>query len=69
MRWIDPDTLALCGEGHDMPPCPVCLTPIEIDLIDVTSMFDLRPPTFIEGRWECPNGCDPRADDPRITGR
>lgn len=68
MRWIDPDTLALCGEG-DPPPCPVCLTPVEIELIDVTSMFDPHPPTYIEGRWECPNGCDPRADDPRITGR
>jgi len=66
MRWIDPDTLAICGEGHDRPPCPVCLTEIEIEIIDVSTW---NGPAYIEGRWECPNGCDPRADDPRITGR
>ena len=68
MRYIDPDTLAVCGDGDDLPPCPVCLTPIEIEHINVTSMFDPNPPTLIEGRWECPNGCDPRDGDPRITG-
>lgn len=69
MRWIDPDTFALCGQGDDVPPCPVCLTPIEIDMIDVTSMFSPDKPEYIEGRWECPNGCDPRQGDPRYTGR
>jgi len=67
MRWIDPDTFALCGEGDDLPPCPVCRTPIEIELIDVTTWGG--PLAFIEGRWECPNGCDPRDGDPRIVGR
>ena len=73
-RYIDPDTFALVTlddvEGPDvLPPCPVCLGPIEREMIDVTSMSDPHPPTFIEGRWECPNGCDPRNGDPRCTGR
>jgi hypothetical protein len=66
VRWIDPDTFALCGQGDDVPPCPVCLAPIEIDVIDVSTW---EGPAFIEGRWECPNGCDPRRGDPRYVGR
>lgn len=67
-RYIDPDTFVIVTlddvEGPDvLPPCPVCGTMIEIDMIEVTTWNG--PPAWIEGMWECPNGCDPRAGDPR----
>ena len=73
-RYIDPDTLVVVTlpdvPGPDvMPPCPVCGTPIEQDMIDVTSYMDPYPPQYIPGMWECPNGCDPRNADPRWVGR
>jgi hypothetical protein len=68
MRYIDPDTFALVGDGDDVPPCPVCLAPIEIDMIDVTTWGSTEP-EYVIGQWECPNGCDPRTADPRYLGR
>ena len=71
-RYLDPDTLAVITlpdvPGPDvMPPCPVCGTPIEQDMIDVSTWAG--PSEQIPGMWECPNGCDPRRADPRHTGR
>ena len=71
LRYIDPDTLDIVTlddvEGPDvMPPCPVCLGPIEQEMIDVSTWDG---PAEIPGMWECPRGCDPRAGDPRWSGR
>jgi hypothetical protein len=73
-RWrINPETLALEPEdeqvGHiftaqdwqaqEWPPCPVCGTTINVAQVDVQTSQD-PVPTYIMGRWQCPNNCDPR---------
>lgn len=42
-----------------MPPCPKCGETIEADRVEVTPMGE-KVRTYIFGRWECPNECDPR---------
>lgn len=68
MEYLDPDNWALCddGEGGPLPGCPVCATPVVVDRIEVTTRMSLEP-EFIDGRWECPNDCNPYRSDPRYT--
>lgn len=70
-RYLDPDTLVIVTlpdvPGPDrLPPCPVCGATIVQEIIDVSTWDG---PAYIEGRWECPNDCNPRDGDPRWTGR
>jgi hypothetical protein len=50
------------GQRRTPDACPVCGGRVEVDRLDVTSVFtpmEERPKT-IPGRWWCPKGCDPR---------
>ncbi|MDP4501040.1 FmdB family zinc ribbon protein [Nonomuraea turcica] len=45
--------------AQEWPECPVCGTTVSVSRISTPSA-DERIPRYIMGRWECPNGCDPR---------
>lgn len=71
-RYVDPDTFELITlddvPGPDvLPPCPVCGATIEQEMIDVSTWGN--GPDWLEGIWDCPQGCDPRNGDPRYVGR
>jgi hypothetical protein len=46
--------------AQEWPACPVCGHTIAVDRIPTPSA-DERIRTYIMGRWQCRNGCDPRS--------
>lgn len=46
------------------PTCPVCEVTINVQQLEVTTLYDASGPwierRYMMGYWECPNECDPR---------
>lgn len=73
--WIDRETLNLVGPDRDRcftahewdqqtwPPCLVCGAEIEVSGVPTQSLTEVEP-TFLIGRWKCPQGCNPRDQRP-----
>ena len=71
---IDPHSLQIIGwpDGRlsesefaalERPPCPVCGTRVDVQQIDVSCSTDYPERMFVQGRWSCPNLCNPRTGE------